>query len=244
MWGPQTTVQRPARRLTVGVPVQVRGGLLSDFNPGCMMPLASVPCAVCKVPFVIDQDELRERCDTGNPPPCNACVDREAAADVEREKAALVAAEPGPDYIAFRRRLTAADVILCAAAGLEAGGMPVSMSRLVVAAWTLDRQRFGLAGYVREYPSDNRVIAEVVKMARPVSRGPGPTAGTLDKIGVKLYAVSDYGRRRYAAIKLREPRPCATTVTPRSSSTSAPPASPASGGPSSAAAPSVRAGGS
>lgn len=42
-----------------------------------------------------------------------------------------------------------------------------ALPALVVAAWGLDRERFGLKGYALLHPDSNRVVVEVVKACRP-----------------------------------------------------------------------------
>lgn len=55
----------------------------------------------------------------------------------------------------------AADVLRQAVSRIAPLGEPFHLSDLVLAAWRLDPDRFGLEGYERQFPDSNRVNAEV-----------------------------------------------------------------------------------
>lgn len=60
---------------------------------------------------------------------------------------------------------------------------PFCLERLVVAAWQLDQQRFGLRGFEALYPDSNIVIANVAGKRGLVARR------DLVKLGPKLYSL-------------------------------------------------------
>jgi hypothetical protein len=51
-------------------------------------------------------------------------------------------------------KLTKAEVIMFAAKRLT---QPFSVEDLVVEAWKLDKEKFGLSGFEQQYPSNNKV---------------------------------------------------------------------------------------
>lgn len=84
--------------------------------------------------------------------------------------------------------LTKAEKLLLAAMELEQSGIrPFSAEDLVVAAWKVDPDAFGLEGYP-QYPDSNRVYTEIMG-SKPLR-----DRGWLLKTGVKLYQLSDAGR--------------------------------------------------
>jgi len=94
-----------------------------------------------------------------------------------------------------RTHLGVSDKLLLAAWSLErdANKSPFSAEDLVVRAWELFPETFGLAGYLDEsgkpvYPDSNRVFAEIMG-SKPLRR-----MGLLQKAGQKLYVLTQSGR--------------------------------------------------
>lgn len=124
-----------------------------------MNDTVEVNCLRCKAPIHATFDQLRAENDDGTPPPCPRC----SAGFVRK-------VEP---------RLTAADVILIAAAELHAmrkpHGDPTEFSEfeLTVAAWRRSPERFGLRGYTETHPDHKRVYMEIVgqKPSSPIVQG-------------------------------------------------------------------------
>jgi hypothetical protein len=98
-------------------------------------------------------------------------------------------------------KLTVHEKLLLAAAGLEdAGTSTFTAEDLVVAAWRLDPETFGLSGYVDDsgrpaYPNSNRVFAEIMG-SKPIRRH-----GWLAKSGTKQFRLTESGRQRVAQLK-------------------------------------------
>lgn len=113
--------------------------------------LITVPCADCGHPLTLTRDANRGHLDRGTRPAHATCPAVVQLATVPRPAAA-----PRPTR-------AAAEVVLLAAADLTAAGTPVfSEWDLTVAAWSLDRRRFGLRGFETSYPDHKRVYAEIV----------------------------------------------------------------------------------
>jgi hypothetical protein len=91
---------------------------------------------------------------------------------------------------------TITDKLLLAALSLEdRGKKPFTAEDLVVAAWSLFPDSFGLGGYVDEhkrprFPDSNRVFAEIMG-SKPIRQ-----RGYLVKVGSKMYELTPAGRDR------------------------------------------------
>lgn len=89
-------------------------------------------------------------------------------------------------------RRTAAETILVAAASFK--DRDFTKWELAIAAWQLDKARFGMKGFETEYPDMNRVLMELVgaKPSSPVKRGhlecPAPSTYRLTARGKSLAA--------------------------------------------------------
>ena len=121
------------------------------------------------------------------------------------------------------QKLTASETVLLAAADLTADGkQEFSEWDLTVAAWALDRQRFGLRGYAISHPDHKRVMMEIMgkKASSPVQQK------YLEKTRPNYYRLTPLGkaiaaglrsdprtpgpavpRRRPASRRRRSPRP-------------------------------------
>src|SRR2546422_184533 len=90
--------------------------------------------------------------------------------------------------------LTVPEKLLLAASELEEKGLrPFSAEDLVVSAWRKFPDTFGLAGHRGEngqpaYPDSNRVFAEIMG-SKPIRK-----RGMLEKVGSKMYQVTEAGR--------------------------------------------------
>src|SRR6266702_659470 len=85
--------------------------------------------------------------------------------------------------------LTVPERILGAAFALEAGGKtPFTAEDLVVSAWRLYKDTFGLQGYADQYPDSNRVLTNI--MGTKGLRG----KGWIIKVGEKKYQLTEAGR--------------------------------------------------
>jgi hypothetical protein len=71
----------------------------------------------------------------------------------------------------------------------EQGQSPFSAEALIVVAWQKYPRTFGLKGYDDLYPDSNKVLASIMGEKGLARRG------WLDKMGQKLYALSNEGRR-------------------------------------------------
>jgi hypothetical protein len=98
-------------------------------------------------------------------------------------------------------KLTVHEKLLLAAAGLENQGQSTFTAEdLVVAAWRLDPETFGLAGHVSDdgrpaYPNSNRVFVEIMG-SKPIRK-----QGLLAKAGTKRFRLTESGRQRVAEIQ-------------------------------------------
>lgn len=93
---------------------------------------------------------------------------------------------------------TASETVLLAAADLDSAGKDeFSEFDLTVAAWSIDRFRFGLRGYAQSYPDHKRVMMEIMgqKPSSPVVNK------FLEKVRPNIYKLTAAGRS--AAAKLR-----------------------------------------
>jgi hypothetical protein len=97
--------------------------------------------------------------------------------------------------------ITVHEKLLLAAAELEEGGKPIfSAEDLVVAAWRLDPDTFGLAGHLGDdghpaYPNSNRVFVEIMG-SKPVRK-----QGLLAKAGTKRFKLTESGWQRVRQLR-------------------------------------------
>ena len=97
-----------------------------------------------------------------------------------------------------KQKFTASEVVLLAANDLTAAGQQeFSEWDLTVAAWSLDRFRFGLRGYAQSYPDHKRVMMEIMgqKPSSPVQQK------ILEKLRPNFYRLTPLGKS--AASRLR-----------------------------------------
>lgn len=93
-------------------------------------------------------------------------------------------------------RITVHEKLLLAADDLETSGRnPFTAEDLVVAAWRLDPETFGLAGHNDPsgrpaYPNSNRVFVEIMG-SKPIRK-----QGLLAKAGTKKFRLTESGRQR------------------------------------------------
>ncbi|MFO0802429.1 MAG: hypothetical protein U0791_04815 [Gemmataceae bacterium] len=100
--------------------------------------------------------------------------------------------------ITTKQKHTASEVVLLAANDLTAAGQQeFSEWDLTVAAWSLDRFRFGLRGYAQSYPDHKRVMMEIMgqKPSSPVQQK------FLEKLRPNYYRLTPLGKS--AAARLR-----------------------------------------
>jgi hypothetical protein len=92
--------------------------------------------------------------------------------------------------------MNSTDKLVLAAVKLEKKGKkPFSAEDLVVSAWKLFPNSFGLAGNADEkgiplYPDSNRVFVEIMG-SKPIRK-----KGYLEKVGNKMYQLTQSGRNR------------------------------------------------
>jgi hypothetical protein len=98
-------------------------------------------------------------------------------------------------------KITVHEKLLLAAFGLtEAGHSTFTAEDLVVAAWRLDPETFGLAGHVGEdgrpaFPNSNRVFVEIMG-SKPIRK-----QGLLAKAGTKRFRLTESGLQRVAHLQ-------------------------------------------
>ena len=96
------------------------------------------------------------------------------------------------------QKLTASETVLLAAAKLAAAGNEEFTEwDLTVAAWTIDRTRFGLRGYVQSYPDHKRVMMEIMgkKPSSPVQQQ------YLEKLRPNCYKLTPLGKAVAARLR-------------------------------------------
>lgn len=106
--------------------------------------------------------------------------------------------------VTTKQKNTASEIVLLAAADLtSAGNQEFSEWDLTVAAWSLDRFRFGLRGYAQSYPDHKRVMMEIMgqKPSSPIQQK------YLEKVRPNYYKLTPLGRT--AATRLRGGGPAA-----------------------------------
>jgi hypothetical protein len=117
----------------------------------------------------------------------------------------MVAAQTQP------QRFTASESVLLAAADLTAAGnSEFSEWDLTVAAWSLDRFRFGLRGYAQSYPDHKRVMSEIMgkKASSPVQ------LKFLEKVRPNFYKLTHAGKAAAESLrKGKEKKPASRPVT-------------------------------
>jgi hypothetical protein len=100
----------------------------------------------------------------------------------------------------MKNGLSIQDKLLIAALALEAAGrQSFSAEDLVVMAWQRYPEAFGLAGYTDQgghplYPNSNRVYAEIMG-SKPIRKN-----GWLQKVGSKMYRLTEAGRSRARSV--------------------------------------------
>jgi hypothetical protein len=100
-------------------------------------------------------------------------------------------------------KVTVHDKLLLAAARLEDDGKSTfSAEDLVVAAWRLDPETFGLPGHLDEsgrpaYPNSNRIYVEIMG-SKPIRK-----LGFLAKVGTKKFRLTESGRQRVQELRSR-----------------------------------------
>ncbi len=117
--------------------------------------------------------------------------------------------------VTTQQKHTASEIVLLAADDLtSAGNHEFSEWDLTVAAWSLDRFRFGLRGYAQSYPDHKRVMMEIMgqKVSSPIQQK------YMEKVRPNFYRLTPLGRT--AASRLRGgpanvPKPTGKPVTVR-----------------------------
>jgi hypothetical protein len=108
-------------------------------------------------------------------------------------------------------RYTASESVLLAADNLtNAGKDEFSEWDLTVAAWSLDRTRFGLRGYTQSYPDHKRVMMEIMgqKASSPIIRK------YMTKVRPNTYRLTAHGRAAVARLRSRGTEPVEETAEP------------------------------
>jgi hypothetical protein len=108
------------------------------------------------------------------------------------------------------QKLTASETVLLAAADLTAAGnQEFSEWDLTVAAWTLDRLRFGLRGYAQSHPDHKRVMMEIMgkKASSPVQQK------YIEKTRPNYYRLTPLGKAIAAGLRSTAPHPAPHAAT-------------------------------
>jgi len=115
--------------------------------------------------------------------------------------------------VTTKQKNTASEIVLLAASDLTAAGnQEFSEWDLTVAAWSLDRFRFGLRGYAQSYPDHKRVMMEIMgqKPSSPVQQK------YLEKVRPNYYRLTPLGRNAASRLKgggtAAEPKPSSKPV--------------------------------
>ena len=109
------------------------------------------------------------------------------------------------------QKLTASETVLLAAADLTAvGNQEFSEWDLTVAAWALDRLRFGLRGYAQTHPDHKRVMMEIMgkKASSPVQQK------YLEKTRPNHYRLTPLGKAIAAGLRSSTPPAAAVAHNP------------------------------
>jgi hypothetical protein len=109
------------------------------------------------------------------------------------------------------QKLTASETVLLAAADLTAAGsQEFSEWDLTVAAWTIDRLRFGLRGYAQSHPDHKRVMMEIMgkKASSPVQQK------YLEKTRPNYYRLTPLGKAIAAGLRSETPHAAAPAGKP------------------------------
>jgi hypothetical protein len=96
-------------------------------------------------------------------------------------------------------RTIAQQVLLAAALLEQQGHVPFTAEALIVTSWQNSPRSFGLKGYAEQYPDSNRILSVIMG-----KRGLA-TQGLLEKVGVKLYMLTERGRKIVARLESAEP---------------------------------------
>lgn len=100
--------------------------------------------------------------------------------------------------VTTKQKFTASEIVLLAANDLTAAGnQEFSEWDLTVAAWSIDRFRFGLRGYAQSYPDHKRVMMEIMgqKPSSPVQQK------FLEKVRPNYYRLTPLGKTAAARLK-------------------------------------------
>lgn len=134
-----------------------------------------VPCILCRAEFNIRHEDLRALVEHGGQPHCGC----------KPQPVKAARAKPVRPVPQVRKAHTKAELILLAVRSHEeAHGRAPSVSAIVVSAWHVTPEAFGLARYETQYPDSNRVIMELVKMKGQ---------GLLSQPAEKHYQLTDAG---------------------------------------------------
>lgn len=113
----------------------------------------AVPCMTCGRDIKRTPREWQDLADLDAPPVCKVCEGR--------TEASPVVPAPAPPI-----PLTANDCVLIALSRIHRERIHASTSEIVVAAWSVDKMKFGLPGFEALYPNSNRVIVALVVLTR------------------------------------------------------------------------------
>ena len=100
-----------------------------------------------------------------------------------------------------RPALSITDRILLAASDLQQKKGAFSAEDLVVQAWRLFPNYFGLQGYAEEYPDSNRVLTKIMGIQSTIRK-----KGFLEKVGTKRYRLTEVGRLRAIELSASDDR--------------------------------------
>jgi hypothetical protein len=95
---------------------------------------------------------------------------------------------------------TVVDCILLAADDLSREMSTFSAEDLVVKAWRLYPDRFGLQGYASMYPDSNRVLTKIMGASGRLRKD-----GLIERTGEKRYRLTEAGRREAARLSALHP---------------------------------------
>lgn len=112
--------------------------------------------------------------------------------------------------VTAQQKYTASEIVLLAADDLTtAGHQEFSEWDLTVAAWSLDRFRFGLRGYAQSYPDHKRVMMEIMgqKASSPVQQK------FLEKVRPNYYRLTPLGHTAASRLRGGGPKPTGRAVT-------------------------------
>lgn len=87
------------------------------------------------------------------------------------------------------RSLTVVECIVVAAGELDCERGSFSAEEIVVKAWEMFPDKFGLQGYSDQFPDSNRVLTKIMGSSSPLK-----TKGWIERVGTKRYRLSQVGR--------------------------------------------------